>query len=336
MNDRVVCLNPMLDAAGEDLLRAAGLLVSVVDAADAAAVAQALPAADAVVVRLPAVFGAREIALAGQARVVAASGVGTDHIDVAAATRAGIAVVNNPGAGATAVAEHAAGLMLALAKRIPAAGVLLREAGWTAARERFHGPLMSGDLTGARLGLVGFGLIAASLARIARGGFTMAVTAFARPGREAACREAGVAWSGDLLAVCRDADFLSVHLPYTPDTHHFVGRAAIGAMRPDAYLINTARGGVVDNEALHAALRDGRIAGAGLDVFEPEPLPAGDALLTLANVVATPHVAGISRGACRALALSAAGQIVRALRGERPAHLVDAAGWPPRARAPAA
>ena len=187
MMDRVVCLNAMLDPAGEALMRDAGLAVDVVGAAGWAA---ALPGADAVVVRLPAGFGAAEVALAGRARVVAASGAGVDHIDVAAASRAGIAVVNNPGAGATAVAEHAIALMLAVTKRIPLAGALMREEGW-AARERFHGAMMSGDLGGACLGLVGFGMIAAEVARIARHGFGMEVLAFAGPHRAAECEAAG-------------------------------------------------------------------------------------------------------------------------------------------------
>ena len=323
----VVCLNRMLDPAGEEMLRASGAEVEVVAWTDTHAVRAALPRADAIVVRLPAAFPADLVALAGRAKIVASSGSGTDHIDIPAATAARIPVVNNRYVGARAVAEHTLGLMLGLAKHIHRGDRLLRTQGWSV-RETFHHENLADDLYEKTLCTVGFGPIARDIARICHTAFDMNVTVHCRT--RPADLPAGYDWEPDLNALCARADFLSVNVPLGPATHHLVGREAISHLKPTAYVINTARGPVVDGDALCEALAEGRIAGAGLDVFEEEPLPKDHPLLGLPNVIVTPHVAGLSRSACRRLALSAAGQVVQVLKGERPPNLMNPEIWETR------
>jgi len=315
----------MLHPAGEERLRRAGLHVRVVDASDEQEVEAWLPRADGIVVRLPAAFDAGRVAQARRAKILSVSGAGADHVDIVSATSAGIGVVNNPGVGARAVAEHAVGLMLALVKRIPLADRLLREQGWPC-REAFHGVAMAGGLSGRSLGLVGFGQIARQVAHICHRGFDMPVTVFSRR-RPVDCP---YSWCADLGELAAGSDFLSLHLPLTETTRGLVSREVIFSMPRTAYLINTARGGVIDNEALCDALKARAIAGAGIDVFDDEPPSPDEPLLTMDNAIVTPHVAGISEDSCRRLAISAAEQIIQALNGDRPPHLLNPDAWADR------
>ncbi|MCC6628237.1 MAG: phosphoglycerate dehydrogenase, partial [Chloroflexi bacterium] len=225
----------------------------------------------------------RVLAGAPDLRIIARVGVGYDAIDLAAATEHGVAVTTTPGTNEKAVADFAFGLLLTVARAIPANMAAVRAGRW----QRVIGP----DVAGATIGIVGLGLIGKEVARRARG-FDMRILAYDVQRDEAFARATGVEYR-DLDDVMAGADFVTVHVPLMRQTRHVIDAGRLAKMRPTAYLINTSRGGTVDETALLAALQAGQLAGAALDVFSAEP-PWGSPLLDLPNVIATPHVAGIS------------------------------------------
>ena len=206
-------------------------------------------------------------------KLISIWGTGTDNIDLAAAARRGVTVCNTPAVNAYAVAEHAIALMLAVARKIPQIDREIRGGAWP--RELLV------QLHGKTLAVFGSGAIGARVAQLARG-FGMEVLAWSARGDTPAAKD-------DFL---RRADFVTLHLRLVPETRGFIGRREFALMKPEAVLVNTARGPLVDRDALLEALATGRIAGAGLDVFHDEPLKAGDALLDCANTVLSPHNAG--------------------------------------------
>lgn len=262
--------------------------------------------------------------------VVGVPGSGTDHIDVVAATERGILVVNAAGGQATAVAEHAVGLMLALAKRIAASDRIFHAEGRFVGREHFTGTGWPGwphEIGGSTIGIVGFGAIGRDLARKCRLGFDMRVLAFDPYCDPEAMDALGVEPVGTLTDLLPECDWVSLHVPLNDETRALVGEAELRAMRPTASLINLARGGVVDEAALLRALREGWIAGAGLDVFAEEPGPDGHPLYGLDNVVCTAHIGGWVEEAVPRLAAIMAGEMCTALRGARPGRLVNPEAW---------
>lgn len=248
-------------------------------------------------------YNRRVFAAHPQLRVVARVGVGYDAVDLAAATNAGAAVCIAPGTNQGSVAEHAFALMLGLTRHIPARHTSLASGGWPR--------LMSVPLRGRTLGLAGLGRIGKAVATRAAA-FDMKVMAYDPiPDREF-CERHGIALvSFDRLLA--ESDFLSLHLPLTPDTRHVINRATLARMKPDAVLVNTSRGGLVCEADLVAALQSGRLGGAALDVFEDEPTPAANPLRTLPNVILTPHAAGVDVRSLEDMARSAA-EAVAALR----------------------
>lgn len=221
---------------------------------------------------------------APELRLICKQGVGLDRIDTAACARRGIRVENTPGSNSVSVAEHTMALILACAKRLGPVERAVRS-GDTGCAQR----LRSCELAGKTLSLVGFGSIGSRVAKMAAG-FDMRILACVRsPEKYSGVH--GVEFTASLERAVKNADFLSLHVAGTEENRGLIGRRELGAMKPTAYLINTTRGFVVDEGALLDALREGRIAGAGLDVFEHEPVSPGEPLLALENVVATPHTA---------------------------------------------
>ncbi len=258
------------------------------------------------------------LAAAPHLRVVSNYAVGYDNIDVAAATARGVLVCNTPGVLTETTADLAFALLLAAARRLVEGARYVLEGRW-----RTWGPLvlLGRDVHGATLGIVGLGRIGAAVARRARG-FSMRILytdPLRRPDLEA---ELGAEYV-DLPTLLRQADLVSLHLPLTPETRHLIGREELRLMKPTAVLVNTSRGPVVDTMALYQALRDGTIAYAGLDVTDPEPLPADHPLLTLENVIVVPHVGSATVTTRERMAVMAAENLIAALRGERPAHPVN-------------
>jgi len=244
---------------------------------------RALAGAHALIVRSETRVTADLLARAPHLRVVARAGTGVDTIDVTAATRRGIAVMNAPGANTVSAGEHALGLLLALVRRIPEAAAAMRSGGWD--RKRFEGT----ELRGKTIGVVGLGRIGAHVAQLARA-FGMSVVAhdpYLLPERAA---EIGVPLLS-LEALLRTADVVTLHVALTDQTHHLINAERLRLMKPTAVLINTARGELVDEAALAEAVREKRIGGAAIDVFSVEPLPADSPLRALDRVLLTPHLA---------------------------------------------
>jgi len=244
---------------------------------------RALAGAHALIVRSETRVTADLLARAPHLRVVARAGTGVDTIDVHAATRRGIAVMNAPGANTVSAGEHAMGLLLALVRRIPDAAAAMRRGDWD--RKRFEGT----ELRGKTMGVVGLGRIGGHVAQLARA-FGMSVVAhdpYLLPERAA---ELGVPLLSleDLL---RTADVVTLHVALTDETHHLINAGRLRLMKPTAVLINTARGELVDEAALAEAVRAKRIGGAAIDVFSVEPLPADSPLRALDRVLLTPHLA---------------------------------------------
>lgn len=251
-------------------------------------------------------------------RVVSNVAVGYDNIDVAACTARRIPVGHTPGVLTETTADFAFALLMGLARRVAEADRYVRAGQW-----RTWSPtlLLGPDIHGATLGIVGLGGIGAAMARRARG-FGMRVLYVARHARPELEAELGVR-RVDKTTLLAESDFVSLHVPLTPETRHWLGRAELAAMKPGAMLINTARGLVVDQAALVEALATGRLGGAALDVTEPEPLPMDSPLLKLPNVLLAPHIASASHATRGRMASMAVDNLLAALDGRRPPHCVN-------------
>lgn len=253
-------------------------------------------------------------------RVISRYGVGVDTVDVAAATDRGIWVANVPNFSTVEVAEHTIALLLALARRLFPLDDLVHRGGWSTIDVMQH----TVPLVDQTLGLIGFGAIARAVAFRARAlGLHMLTYSPRTPTN--VTLEYGVeqASLGDVFA---RSDYISLHCPLTPETRHIVDATAIRQMKPGAHLINTARGQLVDQPALVHALQEGRLAGAALDVLEHEPIPPGDPLLAMRNVILTPHSAFYSVRSLEDLQTRAAENVVDVLRGEAPHSAVNQVG----------
>ena len=248
---------------------------------------------------------AKALEAADALRVISMNGVGLDRIDVAEATRRGIAVTRTPGSNADSVADLALALMLAQARRLPRHDRTLREGDWSRQRGR--------ELRGQRLGLVGLGAIGKKVAQRALA-FGMSVQAYDPYVDAAFCREHGIEIVGWETCL-HSSDVLSLHLPVTGETENLIDGEALAAMKPGAVLINTARGELVDEAALVLALESGHLGGAGLDAFSPEP-PAPGPLFEMEQVVLTPHLGGNTREAALRTALRSAQNAVAVLTGD--------------------
>src|SRR5947209_2927901 len=255
-------------------------------------------------------FGEPELEASGDMKVVTRIGVGFDAVDVPALSRRKIPLMVAGTANSPSVAEQALFMMLTLAKRASEMHGLVRDDRWAARLG-----LLPYDLYGKTLLIVGFGRIGTRTAKRCLA-MEMNVLVYDPYKSAAEIRAAGCEPVGDLDAALPRADFVSIHCPKTPETVGMFNAARLKRMKPTAYLINTARGGIVDEAALHEALVSGRLAGAGLDVFEMEPPPAGHSLFELPNVIMAPHVAGVTREAVDRMSEQTALNILSALDGE--------------------
>lgn len=258
-------------------------------------------------------FTADVLGAASDLEIISRCGVGYDNVDVAAATRDGIAVTCTPGANRQTVAEHVLALMLSCARGIPSNVAKVRAGGWEQPSGR--------ELAGATLGVIGLGSIGRTVAELALA-IGMRVVAYDSRIDEEFLRRTGTTALGfeQLLA---ESDFVTVHVFLDESTRHLIGPSALQLMKPTAYLINTARGGIVDEDALTAAVQAGQLAGAALDVVETEPLPADSRLRGLDNVIVTAHIGGATEQARSRSSLLAARQVIDMLGGHQPSHLVN-------------
>lgn len=280
--------------------------------------AERLALADAALTLLTDRIDASLLAAAPRLRVIANMAVGYDNVDPAEAAEAGVWVTNTPGVLAETTADLAFALLLAAARRVVESDRDTRAGGW-----RTWSPtgFLGQDVHGAILGIVGMGEIGEAVARRARG-FSMRILYTNRSPRPSLEAELG-AERRPLDQLLRESDFVSVHVPLTPETRHMFGTREFGLMKPGAIFVNTARGGVVDQDALVGALREGSIAGAALDVTDPEPLPLSHPLFDLPNVIITPHIASASVATRSRMAEMAAENIIAVLAGREPPNAVN-------------
>ena len=253
-------------------------------------------------------------AIGPQLKVISSMSVGVDHIDVAAATARGIPVGNTPGVLTDATADQAFALMLSAARRIPEAERFLRAGKWVTWQPSL---LLGADFAGSTLGIVGFGRIGQAVAKRAQG-FDMRVI-YHDPTAEPAFGAQPV----DLDTLLRESDFVSIHVPLTEKTRHLVNAEFLAKMKPNAVLVNTARGGVLDQTALYHALKSNQIFAAALDVTDPEPLPMDSPLLELENCIIVPHLGSASKKTRDMMSLLAAQNLVAGLKGERLPNCVN-------------
>jgi D-3-phosphoglycerate dehydrogenase len=247
-------------------------------------------------------------------KIISRTGVGVDNVDVPAATEKGILVCHTPSLNASSVAEQTLALILSLAKRLKIMDNAVRTGNW-----QIRYASKSVDLEGKILGLVGVGRIGSLVAQKCRLAFNMKVIAYDPYVKQVE----GVKLCSSLDQVFRQADFVSIHVPYTEQTHHLVDAGLLRLVKPDSCLVNTSRGAVVDEKALIGALKNGAIAGAGLDVFEKEPPSPDNPLFKFDNVISTPHVAALSRECELKLAMAAAQAVVDYVEGRQPMYVYN-------------
>ena len=246
-------------------------------------------------------------------RVLSQVAAGLDNIDIPEATKRDIMVGYTPGVLAKSTADLAFALLLAVARRVVESDKWVREGNWKIS----HHPMfwLGSEVNGSTLGILGLGGIGLEMAK--RGlGFDMKVLYNSRTRKRDLEKEYGLKYAS-FKRVLAESDFLSIHVPLTPQTNHFIGEKQLKMMKPSSILVNLSRGPVVDTEALHQALTKGTIAGAGLDVFDPEPVPTDHPILGLDNVVVLPHIGSASNRSRRDMHLLAARNLVAGLNGDR-------------------
>lgn len=294
-----------------------------VERASYAELDRVLPAAEALICLLTHRIDDALLARAPRLRVVANYAVGFDNVDVAACTRRGVAVANTPDVLTEATADLTFALLLAAARRLGEGERLVRAGAWTGWEP---GQLLGVDVWGRTLGIVGLGRIGAAVARRGRGFGMPVVYSGSRPRPDGEAMGARFVPLAELLA---RADFVSIHCPLTAATRHLIDGAALAQMKPTAILVNTARGPIVDEAALAAALAAGTIAGAGIDVYEREPA-IDPALVACDRAVLAPHLGSATTDARRRMGELCASAVRSVLAGERPENLVNGDVWPVR------
>ena len=315
---RILVADPLAEDGLERLRRAGE--VTVVSKLQEAELIKRIPDFDALVVRSETRVTALILDAGRKLRVVGRAGVGVDNIDVAAATRKGILVVNAPRGNIIAAAEHTIALLMALARWVPQADASVKRGEWT--RSAFVGV----EIRGKTLGVIGLGNVGSEVAKRAHG-LEMEVVAF----DPVVSVERAELFNVELVTMdelLERADFVSVHIPLVDANRNLIGAPELARMKPTARLINTARGGIVDESALFNALRSGRLAAAGSDVFLAEP-PGANPLLALPNFIATPHIAASTVEAQVSVAFDVAEEVAAVLAGDLPRFAVNAPALPP-------
>jgi len=300
-------IRAILESAGHEVI------VHVGDSAwPEAEMLRIVPGVDAVIAGLDEITARVFAAGSPTLKIVARNGAGYDNVDVEAAGRLGIAVTLAPGANTMSVCELAFGLMLSLARRIPELDANVRQGSWKRA--------LGVELHGKVLGVLGTGSIGSEVIKRAHA-FGMIIVAFDILRSNGLCRQFDLRYL-PREDVFRQADFLTLHLPVTVDTRNTINAATLGVMKKTAFIINTARGELVDEKDLYDALRSGEIAGYGTDTFSQEPPATGNPLLTLPNVIATPHCGAYTKEAVARCGITAAQEVVRVLGGQAPLYAV--------------
>lgn len=317
-----VLIADKLESAGVELLRDAGIEVETRLGLKGDELAAVLREFDACIVRSQPKITAECLENPGRLRAIARAGVGVDNIDVPAATRRGVVVMNTPGGNSVSAAEHTIALLLALARRVPVADATIKAGGWD--RNKFVGT----QAAGKTLGVIGLGRIGREVARRAKG-LDMDVIALDPFVTAAKAVELGYEVAGSLDELLPKVDFLTIHVPLSDETKSLIGARELGLMKKSARVLNVARGGIVDERALADALVAGTIAGAGVDVFSAEPITPDNPLLKAPNVVLTPHLGASTVEAQENVAVEAAQLIADFLLKGQIANAVNMAAVNP-------
>src|SRR2546429_737421 len=315
---KILVADPLAEDGLERLRRAGE--VTVVSKLAEAELIRRIPDFDALVVRSETRVTAPIIDAGHKLRVVGRAGVGVDNIDVSAATRRGILVVNAPRGNIVAAAEHTIALLFSLARWVPQADASVKRGEWT--RAKFLGT----EIRGKTLGVIGLGNVGSEVAKRAHG-VEMDVVAYdpVVSVERAELFNVALVSLHDLL---EQADFITVHVPLVDSNRNMIGASELALMKPTARLINTARGGIVDEAALCTALQSGRLAAAAADVFDQEP-PGANPLLSLPNLIATPHIGASTLEAQASVAVDVAAEVAAVLAGDLPRFAVNAPALPP-------
>ena len=313
MDRFTVIVTEPIHAAGIELLESEGVeIISLPPGSDESSLQEAAPGADGLITR-GGIRVTREImASSPRLRAIGVHGIGCDHVDLGAAGDLGRIVFNTPTALTETVAEMAIAMMLGLTRRVVSADKAVRAGEWT----RKYGDLRGTELMGKTVGIIGLGRIGAAVARRLKPfGVELIYHDIVRHiGLE---EELGIE-KVELDSLLGKAEVITLHTPYTPQTHHLISEREFGLMRGGVYIVNTARGRVIDQEALIGALQRGKVAGAALDVFEAEPLDPSNPLASMDNVILTPHLGASSNEAMRRVAVQVAEGALKVLRGEVP------------------
>ena len=313
MNRFTVVVTEPIHAAGIELLEEEGVeVISLPSGSDESTLQKVAPDADALITRGGIKVTRQIMASSPRLKVIGVHGIGCDHVDLGAAEELGRVVLNTPTALTETVAEMAIAMMLALTRRVVSADKAVRTGEWT----RKYGDLRGTELMGKTVGIIGLGRIGAAVARRLKP-FDVELIYHDIVRHTELEEELGIEKVG-LDSLLRKADIITLHTPYTPQTHHLISEREIELMKEGTYIVNTARGRIIDQESLVEALRRGKVAGAALDVFEAEPLDPGDPLASMDNVILTPHLGASSNEAMRRMAVQVAEGVLKALRGEAP------------------
>ena len=280
--------------------------------------AQQLGDADALFVRSAVKVNADVLAKAPKLRVIGRAGVGVDNVDLPAATAAGVLVMNTPGGNAVAVAEHTLGLMLCMTRSLPQAIASTKSGKWE--KKKF----MGSELRGKTLGILGLGYIGQEVAKRARG-FEMKIVASDPYANSKIAADLGVSLVS-LDELYAQSDYITLHVAITKETNNMLNDDAFAKMKTGVRIVNCARGELIDGEALTRAIQSGKVAGAAIDVFETEPPPAGDPLLALETVLATPHIGGSTGEAQEIVGVRIVEQVVEYLQRGIAVNAVNAVG----------
>jgi len=319
MENKLVLLPQPIEEEALDVLRAAGLELVTASAPKPEIVAPLLKGAKAIVLRTGITITRELLDKADELLTISRTGAGVDNVDLDAAAEKGILVTSSLGVNTSSVMEHALALLMALFKQLPLMDLQMRNNNFNIRYKN-----LPADLREKTLGLVGFGRIGSSLAKVCHDGFNMRIVAFDEylPEDVKASYRGWVEFTS-AEEVARQADVISVHIPLTNETKQFFNAAFFKKMKKSAFLLNTSRGGVVHEADLIQALKDGVIAGAGLDVFENEPLKPDNGLLTLQNVILTPHTAALTAECVVRMAVSGAQRVVEVFDGKIPENIAN-------------
>jgi D-3-phosphoglycerate dehydrogenase len=314
-----VLLPQQIEPEAIALLEQANCIVSIAADPTPETVGPLIRDADGLILRTGITLTRELLAAADKLLVIARTGGGFDNVDVAAASEKGIIVTSNLGVNTISVAEHVLAMMLALSKKLAVMDQAVRSGNFTIRYQN-----LPRDISGKTIGLLGFGRIGSEIGRICRHIFGMRVLAYdPYLPEERKAEYLGRASFTGLQELLSKSDVISIHVPLTDKTRNLVDEAEISRMKPEVILINASRGGIVNETALVKALQNNRIAGAGLDVFSKEPVPAGHPLLKLENVVLTPHTAALTRDCVTRMATEAARCVLDVFAGREPQNVAN-------------